>query len=110
MCVPRRDTDVGFTVRHVTKQFLHEEDANRYVLRIDDELVAIVDYRINGTAISFTRTYTTPARRGQGFAAEITDFAVTDVESTSSRHIVPMCWYTGEWFEKHPERAALLTR
>jgi predicted GNAT family acetyltransferase len=94
----------------VNKEFLHEEDASRYTLRIDNQLVALVDYRINGNAISFTRTYTNPAQRGQGFAAEITDFAVTDVETTSTRHIVPMCWYTGEWFEKHPERAALLTR
>jgi predicted GNAT family acetyltransferase len=97
-------------VRDVTKEFLHEEDANRYVLRIDSQLVAIVDYRINGNAISFTRTFTTPAHRGKGLAAEITDFAATDVETTSTRRIVPMCWYTGEWFEKHPERSALLSR
>ena len=107
---PRRITGVRFTVRDVTRDFLHEEDANRYVLRIDNQLVATVDYRINGDAISFTRAYTTPAHRGQGRAAEITEFAVNDVETNSTRHIVPMCWYVGEWFDKHPDRAALLTR
>jgi len=94
----------------VTTEFFHEEDANRYVLRINGQLIAIVDYRINGNAISFTRTFTTPSHRGQGYAAEITNFAATDVETNSTRHIIPMCWYVGEWFDKNPDRAGLLTR
>jgi predicted GNAT family acetyltransferase len=94
----------------VSHELTHEPDAHRYVLRIGGELAAIIDYRINGNAISFTRTFTVPHRRGQGLAAEITEFAVTDVENTSARRIIPMCWYVGEWFDKHPERAALLTR
>ena len=32
-----------------------------------------------------------------------------DVEKTSDRHVVPMCWYVGKWFDEHPERADLLT-
>jgi predicted GNAT family acetyltransferase len=94
----------------VSHELTNEPDASRYVLRIGGELAAIIDYRINGNAISFTRTFTQPKLRGQGLAAEITEFAVTDVESTSSRRIVPMCWYVGEWFDKHPERAHLLSR
>jgi predicted GNAT family acetyltransferase len=94
----------------VSHEFTHEPDGNRYVLRIDGELAAIIDYRISGNAISFTRTFTVPHRRGQGLAAEITEFAVNDVEQGSARRIIPMCWYVGEWFDKHPERADLLNR
>lgn len=94
----------------MTKQLAHEPDAQRYVLRIDDQIVAVADYRVNGSAISFTHTYTAPHLRGKGFAGEIVSFAVDDVEQNSDRHIVPMCWYVGEWFDKHPERAGLLTR
>jgi predicted GNAT family acetyltransferase len=93
----------------VSHEFTHESEGNRYVLRIDGELAAIIDYRINGNAISFTRTFTIPQRRGQGLAAEITEFAVND-EQGSTRRIIPMCWYVGEWFDKHPERADLLSR
>ena len=92
------------------KQFSHEPDASRYVLRIDGAIAAVADYRINGSAISFNHTYTAPHLRGRGYAAEIVSFAVDDVEKTSDRRIVPMCWYVGEWFDKHPERAGLLTR
>jgi predicted GNAT family acetyltransferase len=94
----------------VSHELTHEPDANRYVLRIRGSLAATLDYRTNGNLISFTRTFTTPALRGQGLAGVVTEFAVNDVESTTALRIVPMCWYVGEWFDKHPERAGLLTR
>ncbi|MCU1551055.1 MAG: N-acetyltransferase [Glaciihabitans sp.] len=94
----------------VSKTIVHEPDANRYVLRIDDELVAVADYVINGTSISFNHTYTNPSLRGHGYAGEVVQFAVDDVETTTALRILPMCWYVGEWFDKHPERAGLLTR
>jgi predicted GNAT family acetyltransferase len=92
------------------KEFAHEPDAKRYTLSIDGTLVALADYSINGNSISFHHTYTQPNQRGHGYAGEVVEFAVNDVQSTSTRRIVPMCWYVAEWFDKHPERAELLTR
>ena len=92
------------------KSFEHQPDASRYVLMIDDELVAVADYRINGDAISFNHTYTNPKLRGSGYAGEVVEFAMNDVEKTSDRHVVPMCWYVDKWFDEHPDRADLLTR
>jgi predicted GNAT family acetyltransferase len=92
----------------MTGELAHEPDAQRYVLRRGDTVAALVDYRISGDAISFTHTFTQPSMRGQGLAAEVVEFAVNDVEATSARRIVPMCWYVADWFEAHPERAGLL--
>jgi uncharacterized protein len=94
----------------MTTTLTHEADANRYVMKIDDELVAVADYTINGTAISFNHTFTNPKLRGHGYAGEVVEFAVNDVEETSDRRVVPMCWYVAKWFDEHPERAGLLTR
>jgi predicted GNAT family acetyltransferase len=94
----------------VSNEFSHEPDARRYVLRDGKELVAILDYAINGSSISFTRTFTSPAKRGKGLAGEVVEYAVNEVESSTDYRIVPMCWYVDEWFQKHPERAGLLTR
>ena len=94
----------------MSTQFDHEPDARRYVMRVDGNLVAVVDYNLAPTSISFTRTFTNPQFRGRGYAAQIVKFAVDDVESTSERSIVPMCWYVSEWFEKNPDRAGLLSR
>ncbi|HWR84559.1 MAG TPA: GNAT family N-acetyltransferase [Rhodoglobus sp.] len=94
----------------MAKVLSHEPDASRYTLVVDGQLVAVADYRVNGHAISFNHTYTQPAMRGRGYAAEVVAFAMDDVERTSDRRVVPMCWYVAEWFDAHPERSGLLTR
>lgn len=88
----------------------HEPDAQRYALHIDGSLIAVLDYRINGDRISFTHTFTNPRHRGKGLAADLVAYAIDDVERTSTRQVVPMCWYVADWFEAHPERAGLLSR
>jgi len=92
----------------MTARFTHEEDARRYTMRIGHDLVAVVDYAINGDAISFTRTFTSPPHRGNGYAGQLVEFAVNDVESSSTRRIIPMCWYVSDWFDAHPDRRELL--
>lgn len=87
-----------------------QPDASRYALLVDGELVSVLDYRIRGGQISFPRTFTLPQHRGHGWAEKLVGYAVDDVEHNSSRRIVPMCWYVGEWFEAHPERTGLLSR
>lgn len=94
----------------MSSSLTHEPDAGRYVLRHGDDLVAVVDYSQRGSAISFTHTFTSPAMRGKGHAAEVVAFAVDDVEQNTDLRIVPMCWYVAEWFDQHPERAHLLNR
>ena len=92
------------------KEFTHEPDARRYVLRIDGSVVAVADYAINGNQISFTHTFTNPKHRNKGYAAEVVEFAIDDVERNSSYRVIPMCWYVADWFAEHTERAELLTR
>lgn len=94
----------------MVRTLAHEPDANRYVLRHGDELVAVVDYAKNGGTISFTHTFTSPKRRGNGHAAEVVEFAVDDIEQNTELRILPMCWYVAEWFDQHAERAHLLNR
>ena len=90
--------------------FAHEADARRYAMHLDGSLVAVLDYRINAGQISFNHTFTNPQHRGKGYAAQLVEFAVDDVEATTELKVVPMCWYVGDWFSAHPERTALLTR
>lgn len=92
------------------KTFAHEPDAKRYAMYLSGSLVAVADYNVNGNAISFHHTFTNPAHRGKGFAGELVSFAMNDVEASGTRRVIPMCWYVGDWFEAHPERAGLLTR
>ncbi len=90
------------------KELTHEPDARRYVLRVNGAIASVLDYRVLGESVAFTRTFTNPPYRGSGLAGELVEFAVDDVEANSERHIVPSCWYVGEWFDRHPDRAEML--
>ncbi len=90
------------------KELSHEPDARRYVLRVDGDTASVLDYRVLGDSVAFTRTFTNPQYRGSGLAGELVQFAVDDVEVNSMHRIVPSCWYVGEWFDRHPDRQALL--
>jgi len=91
-------------------EFAHEPDARRYAMHLGRQLVCILDYRINNNAISLIRTYTQPAQRGNGYAGQLVEYAVNDIEATTTYRIVPMCWYVAEWFEAHPDRTGALER
>jgi predicted GNAT family acetyltransferase len=94
----------------MAREFSHDAEQHRYSLRVDGAMASAVDYVVNDGTISFTHTFTDPKKRGQGLAGEIVTFAVDDVEATTDYRVVPMCWYVGQWFDRHPERAGLLTR
>ncbi|MDN4613962.1 GNAT family N-acetyltransferase [Leifsonia sp. F6_8S_P_1B] len=91
-------------------EFSNETDANRYAMRMDGELVGVLDYRILGGSISLTRAFTAPHRRGHGYAAQLVEYAVDDIERRGDLTVVPMCWYVADWFDAHPERSGLLQR
>lgn len=94
----------------MAKTLQHEPDESRYTLIIDDQLIAVADYRLNGAQISFNHTYTQPSHRGQGYANEVVSFAMDDVETTTDLRVIPMCWYVSKWFDDNPLRSVLLTR
>lgn len=87
----------------------HEPDAQRYVLRVNGAIASVLEYAENSGGISFHHTVTVPTQRNRGYAAELVAFAVEDVESREAGPIRPSCWFVAEWFDRHPEKAALLS-
>ncbi|MCM6764231.1 N-acetyltransferase [Rathayibacter sp. ZW T2_19] len=94
----------------MAQEFRRADDASRYELHQDGALVGVLDYRENDEAVSLVRSFTSPPFRGRGLAGELVAFAVADIESSGERRVVPLCWYVGQWFDEHPEKAHLLTR
>lgn len=91
-----------------TLVFTHEPDASRYTLRRGEDLVSILDYRDDGRTVAMTRAYTVPVFRGSGYAGELVDRAVSELERAGDRSVIPVCWYVADWFEAHPSRAGIL--
>jgi uncharacterized protein len=91
-----------------TLTFAKDGARPRYTLHLGDDLVSTLDFQDDGSTVALTRAYTVPAVRGQGYAAEITDRAVAEIEARSDRRVDPVCPYVAEWFRQHPERAGVL--
>lgn len=89
-------------------EFSHEADARRYTMRVDGDVVSILEYQDHGAGTVMHHTVTIPKYRGKGYAAELVTFAVNDVESSGAGPITATCWYVAEWFDRHPERSTLL--
>ncbi len=90
--------------------FANETDASRYTLHRGSDLVSVIDYRDDGRTVAMTRVYTVPTFRGRGYAAEIVDRAVAELEQRGDRVVQPVCWYAADWFAAHPERAGILAQ
>ncbi|MBX3312331.1 MAG: N-acetyltransferase [Microbacteriaceae bacterium] len=87
---------------------IHETDKERYAIYVDGVLVSAAEYKKGDGVISFNHTFTNPKYRGQGWAGQVVDMAIADVEENDIGKVVPMCWYVAEWFKKHPEKEGLL--
>ena len=89
-------------------RFTHETDASRYTLRRGDELVSVLDYRDDGRTVAMTRAYTVPTFRGHGYAGQMVERAVSELENRGDRTVIPVCWYVADWFQANPDRGGIL--
>jgi hypothetical protein len=88
--------------------FTHETDASRYTLHRGNDLVSVLDYRDDGRTVAMTRAYTVPTFRGHGYAGEVVERAVAELERAGDRTVIPVCWYVADWFAAHPDRSGIL--
>jgi hypothetical protein len=91
----------------VANEVRHNEQASRYELHADGELVGIADYTVQGDVLVFPHTEIDPARRGHGLGAVLVQGALDDVRTTG-RRIVPTCWYVAQFVDEHPGYKDLL--
>jgi predicted GNAT family acetyltransferase len=88
------------------KTIAHARERCRYELRLDDEVVAVADYRDADGARAFTHTETGREHRGKGLAAEVVEFALRDTQEAGLQAL-PLCWYVRDYLGGHPELGTL---
>lgn len=108
-CPGRRVAGPAYPVRMTELRFTKETDASRYTLHRGDDLVSVLDYRDDGRTVAMTRAYTVPTFRGHGYAGELVERAVAELEQRGDREVVPVCWYVADWFEANPSRLGILS-
>jgi predicted GNAT family acetyltransferase len=81
---------------------VHDEAGSRYLGRIGNEAVGVITYHLDGNTVVVTHTGTEPRWRGRGVAGRLTRFALDDIRA-SGRQVRPVCPYTADYLERHPE-------
>ncbi len=84
-----------------------DSEHSRYELRVDEMVVGVVDYVLNGSTIVFSHTEVEPDRRGQGLAGILVRAALEDARD-QGRSVVAQCEYVRDFIEANPEYRRLL--
>ncbi|MCX5181580.1 bifunctional pirin family protein/GNAT family N-acetyltransferase [Streptomyces sp. NBC_00268] len=84
---------------------LERNDArHRYEILVDGKRAGLTAYRDRGEQRVFFHTEVDDAFAGQGLAAQLVQYALTDVRDLGMR-IVPVCPYVAKFLKKHDEFA-----
>ncbi len=84
----------------------HNRDESRFEATIGDEQ-ALVEYELRDGVYAITETFTPPAFRGYGVAAQLTQFALDTIRAEGGR-VLPVCPYAVAYIKRHPQVQDLL--
>lgn len=94
----------------IETELRHEPDLSRYTLCQDGRTVGLADYRATPSEVRFIHTEVDPARRREGLAGRLIEFALDDVHARTDLRVVAECSYVEKWIDDHAEYQDLLTR
>lgn len=83
------------------------QDASRFELLVDDQVIGIADYVTEGDTVIFPHTEITASERGKGYGAVLVRHALDDARR-SGASVVPECWYVADFIRDNPGYANLL--
>lgn len=88
------------------QQIEHRRSDRRFVFSRDGVDLAHLEYVVRDGVWFITHTFTEPAARGQGLAAQVTRAALDGARADGVR-VRPVCPYVVEYMSAHPEYADL---
>jgi predicted GNAT family acetyltransferase len=86
----------------VTSLVRNNQEMSRYELVVDDDVVGIADYLIDGALVVVAHSEIASHLRGRGFGAVLVRGVLDDLR-VSGRTVVPRCWYVAQFIQEHPE-------
>jgi len=79
----------------------------RYELIVDERIVSIADYQLDGATLVVPHVETDPAMRGQGMADRLMRGMLDDLR-VGERKIRPLCGFAAGFIREHPGDTDLL--
>jgi len=85
---------------------IHEPGLSRFSVEVDGHL-CVLDYQLDGKAMTIVHTGVPPAVGGRGIAAELTRVAL-ETARAQGWTVTPVCSYAAVYMRRHPEYNDLL--
>lgn len=73
----------------------------RYVVRADNAVAGVAEYRRQGGRVVFTHTEVVPAYGGRGLGSRLVQAALDDLRCQGAS-VVPQCPFVAAWIRDHP--------
>ena len=82
-------------------EVVNNKQAKRFEVKLEDD-VAVVEYQLTGSIITFTHTEVPPAYEGHGIAGKIAKVALEYAKDHNLK-VLPLCPYIKAYILRHPE-------
>ena len=79
----------------------HNQSEKRFEIKINYHL-AVLDYVIQGTTITFTHTGVPPALEGRGIGSLLAKTGLQYAKDNNLK-IRSLCWFVDKYIQRHPE-------
>jgi len=80
-------------------EVIHEKENERFIIYLDENEV-YVEYKMEGDIINLYHTFTDPALRGKGLAAQVVRAAL-EYAKENNRKVIPTCSYVQSFISKN---------
>lgn len=92
--------------------YTYTRDASqpRFVAHHGTDTIGFMSFIERGDELIIDHTVVDDAYQGRGVAAELVEYALNELDHTTTARIVPACSFVQLWLRRHPEKAHLTTR
>ncbi len=82
------------------------KERSRYELVVDDEVVGVAEYHLDGDTLVFPHTVIAPKMRGRGLGEQLVRGALDDVRIRGAK-VRPLCWFVDDFIRDNQAYADL---
>jgi len=90
-----------------TPEITDNSERGQYELRMDGQVAAVAQYRMEGQAVCFTHTQVDSAYEGQGLGSKLAAYALDDVKRRGLKAI-PTCRFIAGYIARHEKEYGAL--
>ena len=82
-------------------------EKGRFEIRLDDRVVGLASYHIDGTTMTLPHTEVDPSVGGRGIGTALVS-GVLDAARERGLHVLPYCSFVRHYIQQHPETVDLV--